>query len=277
MKFSLVLATVGRTTELSRFLVSLNEQKYRDFELIIVDQNEDDRLISLLEPFQGVFPILYLHSDVGLSKARNVGLKHISGDIAAFPDDDCWYSESLLQYVASLFDENPHIDGFTGQISDGVNTANVRQCSHFKKVTLQNVWKLAFSISIFLRRQAIDAVGNFDESLGVGANTEWGSGEETDCLIRVIKNGYGLNYCSNLVVYHPKFVHTYNEKSYLRALNYGGGMGRVLRKHRYPYWFTGYSFLRPLGGTLISLMIGNIAKARYHLAVFRGRLLGWLA
>src|SRR5579864_3540599 len=92
IKFSLILATVGRLDEVARFLQHLGRQTYRDFELIIVDQNSDDVLERLIRQYQGCFPVLHLRSEPGLSRARNVGLQHFSGDVVAFPDDDCWYA-----------------------------------------------------------------------------------------------------------------------------------------------------------------------------------------
>ena len=55
--FSILLATVGRTTEVRKFLVALAAQTNRNFELLAIDQNPDDRLKELLDLYQGEFSI----------------------------------------------------------------------------------------------------------------------------------------------------------------------------------------------------------------------------
>ena len=44
------------------------------------------------------------------------------------------------------------------------------------------------SFTIFLRRRVVERVGEFDETLGVGAGTPYGSCEESDYLIRAVKS-----------------------------------------------------------------------------------------
>ena len=91
MKISLILATKGRVEEMKRFMRSLAQEGNGSFELIVVDQNEDDRVGAILRELNLRFPIIHLRSEVGLSRARNVGATAATGDIIAFPDDDCWY------------------------------------------------------------------------------------------------------------------------------------------------------------------------------------------
>mgnify|MGYP000747458764 CR=1 FL=1 len=276
MMFSLVIATVGRTGELNRFLEHLDKQTYRDFELIVVDQNPDNCLVPILGPFQEQFPILHLRSEKGLSRARNVGLKHISGDIVAFPDDDCWYPESLLDSVARFFQQNPNVDGLTGRaIDEKGRPSGGRWDKTPGPINRFNIWKKGISITIFLKKYVVDQVGVFDEDLGVGAGTLWGSSEEIDYLLRALELGFRIYYNPNVVVYHPQHVKRYNSQAFSRAYSYGAGIGRVLRKHRYPLWFVLYEWARSGGGGLISLLKGRLGKARFHLSALHGKVVGW--
>ena len=105
--FSLILATSGRTTELRRFFGSLAAAGAADCECIVVDQNADDRLQPILAAWSDRISIKHLRSSPGLSHARNVGLSRATGELLAFPDDDCWYSPGLLRQVRSFFAANP--------------------------------------------------------------------------------------------------------------------------------------------------------------------------
>ncbi|GAB4502305.1 MAG: glycosyltransferase family 2 protein [Anaerolineales bacterium] len=278
MKFSLVLATLNRTSELERFLASLDAQGYRDFELIIVDQNSDDRLLPILARYTALWPIIHLRSEKGLSRARNVGLSHVTGDVICFPDDDCWYPPDLLERVAVFFREHPECNGYCGKSTDeqGHDVAG-RYDKQPGNISKYNVWRKAISFSIFVRRDLIHSVGFFDEALGVGAGTPYGSGEEMDYLIRAIENGHSLYYEPVLFVFHPNPTACYDDLAIRRALLYGGGMGRVWRKYHYPFWFVVYSLLRSFGGVLISLCMGNFSKLRFHQALLTGKIQGWIS
>jgi glycosyltransferase involved in cell wall biosynthesis len=272
LRISLIMATIKRTQEISRFLAALDMQSYQNFELIVVDQNSDDRLLSILEPYHSRFSIVHLHSAPGLSKARNLGLQHIKGEIVAFPDDDCCYSQHLLEKIVSLLQQQPNWDGISGRPADQSywhRTAG--------SVNRFNVWKRGISYTIFLRRKIIEAVGYFDESLGVGAGTAWGSGEETDYLLRAINLGKQIYYMPSITVEHPGEIQS-NESpnvSTNKSRYYAAGKGRVLRKSNSPLWFFTYQCLKPLAKSCLGVILRHPEQQKLGWDVFTGILEGW--
>ena len=276
MFVSLILATVDRTEEVKRFLESLESQTYDNVELIVVDQNLDDRLVPILKPYRGHFPILHLRSERGLSRARNVGLKHISGDIVAFPDDDCWYPPDLLERVIRFFREHPDIDGLTGCSRDETGRlSNLKWDNAGGFVNKFNVWKRAVSYTIFLKSVVIRKTGLFDEKLGVGAGTPWGAGEEMDYLLRALENGARIYYDPNLVIFHPQPIKDFGPMAAKRIYTYRAGNSRVMRKHNFPLRLVLLQRLRTLIGVCLSICTGRFDKARYYLASLQGQIAGW--
>jgi len=277
IKFSLILSTVGRTGELTRFLKHLDQQTHRRFELIIVDQNPEGILDPLIREYQGRFPLLHLRSERGLSRARNVGLRHFSGDVVAFPDDDCWYAPATLETVARAMYQNPDWSGVTGRAVDGHHPGAYRWFAHKSGwVNKKNVWRRGKSVTIFLRAAVIREIGPFDESLGAGSQYGKLSAEETDYLIRAIESGFRIHDCADLRIFHPYPAATYDRGLVMKTYGYSVGFGYVLKKHNYPIRFVCYYWLRALGGAVVSLLTFNFAKSRYHFAVLKGRVVGWL-
>ena len=78
---SLLVPTLGkREQELRRLFDSLERQTYKDFEVVIVSQGNHDFVESCVASYD--FKHKHIKSDtLGLSVARNVGLKYIEGDI----------------------------------------------------------------------------------------------------------------------------------------------------------------------------------------------------
>src|SRR5690606_8001184 len=114
-------------------------------------------------------------------------IEQITGDIVAFPDDDCWYPSNLLNDVAKFFSNNKEVQGLTCRCTDEYNLNSSGRFDRTSgKLDLINVWQRGISVTIFLSRNLVDLVGGFDEGIGAGSGTIYGSGEETDYLIRSI-------------------------------------------------------------------------------------------
>jgi len=272
--FDLVLATVDREHDLELFLDSLERQSYRRFRVVLIDQNDDDRVTRVLAGHSAL-EIVPVFSARGLSRARNAGLTELQSDVVAFPDDDCEYPDDLLERVAERLAADSDLGGITGRSADRAGRSSPSWKSDARLLTRTNLWNRGISYAIFLRRNIVDEVGAFDEQLGLGSQAPWSSGEEIDFLIRAVSAGARIAYDPDLVVFHEQKLLSTADR---RALGYrdGESIGYILRKHRYgPLTLLGM-FIRPLGGALLSLARLDGARARFHLATLRGRLAGYL-
>jgi glycosyltransferase involved in cell wall biosynthesis len=275
--FSLVLSTKDRTQELARFLRSLDAQRERSFELIVSDQNADDRLTPILRSYSDRFPLRRVRSRGGISRGRNAGLPIAQGRIIGFPDDDCWYPPDLLTTALRLFEANPDWDIVAGRsVDEQLRDTQGRWLEHVVPGNRRNVLRMGISYTIFARAGAVAAAGPFDESLGVGAGTPWGSGEETDFLLRALARGKKVVYTPEVYVHHAEKIVEYSRRARDRQYSYARGLGRVLAKHRYSAIEAFAHFARPLAGAVLYLGRGQMNRSLYHLRVLAGRGLGWI-
>ena len=271
--FSLIVATIERVSELDRLLTSLDAQSYPDFEVIIIDQNKDGRLRPVLQKYGGI-TIRHLQSEPGVGRARNVGLREAKGDIICFPDDDCWYPASLLESVRGWLEQHREFEAvFTIMRDEKDQPVGPRWPRGPVLVTRRNVWDSTIVVSGFLRRAVTDAVGTFREDIGVGAQSAYQSGEETDYFLRALALGFHMWYQPTFTVHHPRL----HDLARMRAKTHGYalGCGYVLRKHNYSWLEFGGFFARSMGGAALSLCKGDLPRAKDYLMRAAGQLRGY--
>ncbi len=275
MRFSLIVATLGRTTELQRLLTSLVSQRYRDLEIIVVDQNGDDRVAQVIEPFIEHLEILHRVTERGLSRARNLGLSEATGDVIAFPDDDCWYPEGVLGRVADFLTSADRWDGIIAHSVDESGKGTLPWHDGAGPLTPALSWRRAVTYCYFLRRGVVAAVRQFDESLGPGAATPWGAGEDNDFLLRALKVGARIYFDPTLSINHPHMFLGFDGAAIAKRARYARGDGRVLSKHPMPLWWMLAFFAMPLARLVAAIPSRNRAQLRFHWVTFVGRVQGY--
>ena len=272
-RFSLVMATRGRTAEIAAFLDSLLVQGHQDAEVIVVDQNGDDRLAAVLAPYAGRVALTHLRSGVAnANHARNLGLAAARGAIAGFPDDDCLYPPGLLDHVAAAFDADPALGVLTGPAespSGGLGSGRWREDAGAIDAT--NAWTSVIEFNLWLRRPLALALGGFDEAMGPG--TPLGSAEGNDLVLRAVAAGHAARYEPGLRVIHPDKRLT--DVATARARLYGRGLGFALRRHRAAPGIWLPFAIRPLGGVVLSLLKGRPRGAAYYAMTLLGRTEGF--
>lgn len=99
-KFSVVIPTYNRAESLTTTLQSVLAQKYRDFEIIVVDDGSCDDSASACSKL-GDSRIKYVwQENAGPAAARNHGCRQASGQFIAYLDSDDRWHEDYLQDAA---------------------------------------------------------------------------------------------------------------------------------------------------------------------------------
>jgi glycosyltransferase involved in cell wall biosynthesis len=168
---SVIVPTIGRAL-LDRAVASVLAQTYADLEVIVVADgpmqiapHPDPRVRLVVRPERG-----------GPPAARNSGLDVARGRYIAFlDDDDLWLPEKLARQVPVLEDGADVVHSLVF-VADGdgrvYERASERGFRLFREVAAAGypyAWLLrrsSYQIGTFVvRRDAVDAVGGFDESL----------------------------------------------------------------------------------------------------------------
>ncbi|MFR5266955.1 glycosyltransferase family 2 protein [Clostridium sp.] len=225
--FSLIMATYGRRGEVESFLESiLNRQnKNISLEVIIVDQNKKIDLKPIIDKYNDKIDIKHIKSDViGLSKNRNIGIKESTGQIIAFPDDDCEYLPQTLDEVYNAFSKNS-CDLVMGRIVERDGSDSLR---HWSKeeclISKNNFYTKCSSVTLFLKKDKSEIMLN--EKLGVGEY--FGSCEDADLIYRNSKKGMKIKYVPSVQIYHPHYDSN-NNMSLEKINSYGLGFGAMVK------------------------------------------------
>jgi GT2 family glycosyltransferase len=273
---SLILATVGRTDELGRLFDSLAAQTFVRFEVVVVDQNSDDRLLPHLDRarYLGVTVRHIRHSPPNLANARNAGIEAARGKWIGFPDDDCWYAPRLLERVVARFSRTDKpsavIARWVEQAEQPPTAADLswERSRAFRDIPVS-------SITLFCHRDLFKKIGGFDGRLGVG---QWfGAGEETDLALRALRAGARITYEPLGEVHHAVNTDKLRaDSSTCAAVRHRArGTGALYAKHRLPGWVILRGLAAPMLRPLLKGSFGDELTLGY--ATLRGRLDGFIA
>ncbi len=275
---SLVVSTLNRGVELTRLLSSLVDQEFKDFEIIVVDQNSDDRIVPVLKCFEHQLHIKRVATPArrGISCGRNDGWRQACGEIVVFPDDDCWYPQWFLRKGVELL-KATGADLVSGRFADeSGRNINGRFASRAHFITRRGVWFAQSESASFYRRDLLERLGGFDEDLGIGSGSPWQAAEGPDLLLKALDHSRVCYYDPSLYGFHRKYdLDDPSAGMTTRGRIYARGMGYVLRRHQFGLFSLLHWTARPLFTALISAVRGKFHRTGYSLFVSLGRLEGY--
>ena len=240
----LIIPTYGRKRELNRLLESLSHQSIIPDQIIIVDQNDPGFLDLVISEWIDKLPIQHdLVPYKSASKARNHGARKLKTEIIAFPDDDCFFTERTIELVKQTFFNNPNFDVIIGHkpIRQAKSSTKTIKPKHLK--TILNLFNAkAETSNIFCRKNLILKMPMlFNEQIGPGDQTSIISNEETDLLIRMLRENAKIVRCTGIQIEHHS-----SQISFKRSLKYAEGRYELIRRQKLGLFYYLINLLQPL-------------------------------
>jgi glycosyltransferase involved in cell wall biosynthesis len=221
---SVVLATRDRPEALFNAIASVVAQRYRNWELIVVDDGTAPETSEVVEGAGDERVRLIEGPRSGLSAARNAGLADIAGEIVCYCDDDNVMHPGWLHAVAQVFAERADVE-----VAYGVTIAEHRlPGERAPQGWWPSFWQLPWSRQTLLEENVTDAgslahrswldEAHYDER--VTAAEDW------DLLLRLTEDREALAI--------PAISHAYTMRGPNRmseAPDYRSGLEEIRHRH----------------------------------------------
>mgnify|MGYP004521610419 FL=1 len=141
MKFSIVIPAYNVAVYLENCLKSILDQSYDNYEIIIVNDGSTDKTGKVADNLADQYEqITVIHqSNGGASKARNTGMKNVTGDYVLFLDgDDFWSDSHFLEQISSELDRelvDVVIFGYSYYYEDEIRESAISRSNDLIEVT----------------------------------------------------------------------------------------------------------------------------------------------
>lgn len=170
-KISVIIPIYNGERTIRETIQSVLDQTFTDLEIIAIDDGSTDRTVEVVRSIKDHRVKIFSYPNGGQAASRNRGMERASGAYFAFIDaDDLWTPDKLEMQLKAL-EENPkagvayswvdYIDGSNRYVrSGGRLNVNGNAYGHLLLTDF-----LENGSNPLVRREAIEKVGNFEETL----------------------------------------------------------------------------------------------------------------
>ncbi len=177
---SIITPSYNQGDFIKNCLDSVQNQKVKCVEHIIIDNCSTDRTLELLDAYRnepnGICLRILSEPDTGQTPAINKGFSMSSGEIVCWLNTDEFYNHGSLSLVLNYFHNHPEIDILFGDctfVDSAKNLVNEKKEFSFNKNMLIYYGCYIPSCSTFIRRRVIDQGYLLDDSFKVCMDFEW--------------------------------------------------------------------------------------------------------
>lgn len=288
---SVVIPAYNAAWCVRRAIDSVLAQDYRDFELIVVDDGSTDNTAAVLAAYDDAVRVIHKPNG-GMASARNAGITASRGEFIAFLDADDWWLPGKLRRQVDLMRQRPEL-GFTStaarvEDSEG-RLLNLWACDTLDEPILlrlfaSNAGIAGGSSALMVRRDLLDKVGLYDESLGgvedgdlwmrLAAVADYACLDEP--LVVVLKRAGSVS--RNVEAMRLGAIRVLHKNRNLLPPHYRGAYWRACLASTYADYakwrYRQGNSLKALADVLAMLRLAPLARGRLALGLARDILLG---
>lgn len=190
-------------------------------EIVVVDAS-DGRLDHIRQDHVGEVRWIQFEQPVGVSVSiphqRNAGIQAARGDIIVFTDAGCRPEPRWLRHIVAPLLKDEHVTAGLTLATPGSST--LYDCDAQRAMKSRYLTECP-TINLAFRREAVDAIGKFDETFAYGS--------DVDFTWRLSDGGYRIRSVPEAVVRHDWGG---RRRQLRRSYLYGKARMRLYRKHR---------------------------------------------
>ena len=131
MEISIVITCHNYARYLARGIRSAINQNFprKKYEILVINDCSTDETKDVMDSFMGYIRPIHLDENIGLSEARNIGIKRAIGKYVVNIDADDYISENLLLIESAFLEQHKEWDAVSCDydlIDDGGNVLEVK-------------------------------------------------------------------------------------------------------------------------------------------------------
>ncbi|MEO8172302.1 MAG: glycosyltransferase [Sediminibacterium sp.] len=200
---SVVIPSYNHAHFLTRALASLQEQEYKNWEAIIIDNHSEDNTDDIVKQFADPrVSLIKIHNNGIIAASRNKGIAAAKGEWIAFLDSDDWWTPAKLQTVIKMM--NDQTDLFYHDLAIVRETPSVLERDKVKSRQLQKPVFIDLLVndnaisnsSVVVRKKLLNQIGLLDE------NPEMAGAEDYNAWLRIAR-------ITDNLIYIPEFLGFY--------------------------------------------------------------------
>ncbi len=187
-KFSIIVVSLNTKIDLIKTLNSIFKQKYKKYEIIVIDGLSTDGSIEYIRKLKNKNICKIIARDKGIYDAMNKGIKKAKNKWTIFLNSgDTFYNSFTLLNVKKLIEKKPNSDLIIGK---NVLADEIKSMTKFKEMDENTTHSVFSHQSIYFKTQLLKK-RNFDIKFKIAA--------DFDLLKYFYKKKFVFGYCDNIL------------------------------------------------------------------------------